>query len=346
MHFPFTASKTSISIFFSGRMCSVPSSDKSFELLAAHLKLDDHDYAVIEDLIAKPKKIARLTAGAVTVIGSTVYHKGTPVNSSLAVKLVELLEAGYNATPWARFMDLVFLNPSEESRESLYAFLDKFNAPITEDGHFIAFKRVRADYMDIYTGKFDNSIGSIVEMPREKVNADNEVTCSHGLHVCATAYLGHTYVSSPNYQTIVCKVSPADVVAVPKDYNSAKMRVCRYEVLGDAVEEMYRTVETLHVVETESLKPSPVVPDLDDEDDFDDEDCDDDLDDVENDDDEVENGDDVEPTEMAFQRNGVTYTAPAVLSGIKAHGQRGYSKMTGIPRTTLQDWVTKIEACA
>jgi hypothetical protein len=322
MHFPFTASNTSISIFFAGRMCSVPSSDKSFEALSAHLKLDDHDYDVIEDLIEKPKKIARLTAGAVTVIGSTVYHKGMPVNSSLAIKLVELLEAGYNATPWARFMDLVFLNPSEESRESLYDFLDKFNAPITEDGHFITFKRVRSDYFDIHSGKFNNSPGNIVEMPRKHVNADNTVTCSRGLHVAATSYLGRFYATSEGYHVVVCKVSPADVVAVPKDYSSAKMRVCRYEVLGDAVEEMYQTIETLHVVKTESFKSAPVDLDAD-----------------------ADDGTDAEQTDMAFQRNGVTYTASAVLSGIKAHGQRGYSKMTGIPRTTLQDWVTKIEAC-
>ena len=341
MKYPFTASKASISIFFSGRMCSIPSSDKGFDALSAHLKLDDHDFAVIEDLIAKPKKIMRLTEGAVTVIGSTVYHKGAPVHTSLAVKLVELLEAGYDAKPWARFMDLVFLNPSEESRESLYDFLDKFNAPITEDGHFIAFKRVRSNYFDIHSGKFDNSPGNIVEMPRENVNADNTVTCSRGLHVAATSYLGE-YASASEHKTLVCKVNPIDVVAVPKDYNSAKMRVCRYEVLGDAEEEVFANAETLHVVETASFQPKPepiievtVTVEVDHPDEVEDSIAD--LDGAEN---------DIEQTEMAFQRKGVTYTASAITYGIAVHGQRGFSKNTGVPRTTLQDWVTKIDACA
>ena len=49
---------------------------------------------------------------------------------------------------------------------------------------------------------------------------------------------------------------------------------------------------------------------------------------------------------MAFARGGVTYLQSAVTRGIEDHGQRGYSRMTGIPRTTLQDWVIKIEACS
>jgi hypothetical protein len=32
---------------------------------------------------------------------------------------------------------------------------------------------------------------------------------------------------------MICKVNPADVVAVPSDYNNAKMRVCKYEVINE-----------------------------------------------------------------------------------------------------------------
>ncbi len=46
---------------------------------------------------------------------------------------------------------------------------------------------------------------------------------------------------------------------------------------------------------------------------------------------------------MAFTRNGSTYAASAIKAGIEKHGQRGYSRLTGIPRTTLQDWLLKIE---
>ena len=31
-----------------------------------------------------------------------------------------------------------------------------------------------------------------------------------------------------------------------------------------------------------------------------------------------------------------------IVDGVEAYGQRGYSKVTGIPRATLQDWLARI----
>jgi acyl carrier protein len=73
-------------------------------------------------------------------------------------------------------------------------------------------------------------------MPREDVEDNPERTCSAGLHVCSMEYLNHAYISDSQYRTIACKVNPVDVVSVPTDYNRSKMRVCRYEVIGDVDE--------------------------------------------------------------------------------------------------------------
>ena len=244
MFFPHNASDQSISVFFNGRMCSVPASDKHFSELREHLAQSEHDYETVERMIDKPKMVSRLSEGLVTVVGSTVMYKGQPVHSTLTYRLLELLDAGENATIWARFLERVMANPSDRSRECLYDFLNAWKAPITEDGHFIAFKRVRPDYRDIHSGTFDNSPGQVVEMPRDRVNADPDVSCSNGLHVAATSYLGSFYASYDGYRVLACKVDPADVVAVPRDYGFAKMRVCRYVVLGDAEESFYNNAES------------------------------------------------------------------------------------------------------
>jgi hypothetical protein len=68
-------------------------------------------------------------------------------------------------------------------------------------------------------------------VPRNCVDEDPDRTCSHGLHVCSFDYLPH--FSHANGHVVVCKVNPADVVAIPRDYNNTKMRVCRYEVVGE-----------------------------------------------------------------------------------------------------------------
>ena len=241
--FTFTASPHSVTVFVNGRQHIIGSDHSGFRALSEHLKLADHDATFIEDCVDKAKFISRMTAGNITVQGSTVYYLGNPVHSTLASKLVELLDLGYDAAPWAMFMDNLMQNPSENSKAQLFDFLSSFNAPFTEDGCFLVFKRVRQDYKDVYTGKFDNSIGQVVKMDRSAVVDDPNRTCSAGLHVCSIGYLSSGYGSSG--RTIACKVNPRDVVSVPVDYKFAKIRCCQYEVIGDVDEAGSYTEKTV-----------------------------------------------------------------------------------------------------
>jgi len=47
------------------------------------------------------------------------------------------------------------------------------------------------------------------------------------------------------------KIDPADVVAIPTDYNNAKMRICKYEVLG-VVTTPFDPSECLRITNTNS----------------------------------------------------------------------------------------------
>ncbi len=184
-----------------------------------------------------------MSEGAVTVVGDTVYYAGQPVRDSLAMHLVKMLNEGFDVTPWAKFMDNLHSNPNENSKKALYNFVDHFNTPITPDGHFLAFKRVRGDYFDLHSGLYDNSPGKVVEMPRIDVDTDSSRHCSYGLHACASSYLGSFYANSSDARVVVVKINPRDVCAVPDDYSFSKMRVCRYEVIGDAVEETVEQID-------------------------------------------------------------------------------------------------------
>jgi hypothetical protein len=121
-------------------------------------------------------------------------------------------------------------NPSKRSVDQLYGFLEKNSLPITEDGHFLAYKRVRKDYKDIHSGTFDNSIGQVVEMDRNAVDDNPESHCSVGLHFCSESYLGH--FGSYDDPVMILKINPADVVSIPTDYDGAKGRCMRYKVVG------------------------------------------------------------------------------------------------------------------
>jgi hypothetical protein len=126
-------------------------------------------------------------------------------------------------------MENLLENPSKRSVDELYGFLEKNNLPITPDGHFLAYKKVRNDYKDVYSGTMDNSPGQVVTMPRNKVDDDKDRTCSVGLHFCSEGYLNHF----GGERVVIVKVNPRDVVSIPSDYNNTKGRACQYEVIGE-----------------------------------------------------------------------------------------------------------------
>ena len=122
-------------------------------------------------------------------------------------------------------------NPSKRAVDELYGFLEKNSLPITPDGHFLAYKKVRQNYFDCHTGKMDNSVGKIVEMERNEVDDNKDQTCSTGLHFCSQEYLPH--FGGGDSRVVIVKINPRDVVSIPVDYNNAKGRACRYEVIGE-----------------------------------------------------------------------------------------------------------------
>lgn len=231
MRVPYTLSNESITVFVNGKMRTVLSGTKNYDLLKDHLRGDAHDAATIMRLSDREEFI-RSSSSAVQVRNGTVYYNGDAIHNALTNKLINLLDDGFDATPWINFLEKLMANPSYRSRQCLYEFLEQFNAPITVEGNFIAFKRVRSDWKDIHTGTISNTVGTTVKMDRSKVDDDPQHTCSSGLHVCADEYL-KGYVTSGGNRTLVVEVDPANVVAVPYDYNFSKMRVCEYKVLNE-----------------------------------------------------------------------------------------------------------------
>lgn len=241
MQYAYMITANTITVFLDGKVVVVNSNDTRFEGLKEHLK-GTHDYNYISSMLDKPKAIARMTEGLVSVQGDQVFYAGEAVADQLAIKLVDLLDNGFDARPWAKFMDNLMQNPSYRSREQLYTFLEKHGAPITPDGHFIAFKNVRQDFKDIHSGTFDNSPGQLVVMPRAKVDDDPNRTCSAGLHACASPYLDHFYRAGS--RTVAVKINPRDVVSIPTDYDFAKMRVSQYEVLFEVDRQQVKEIES------------------------------------------------------------------------------------------------------
>jgi hypothetical protein len=226
----------------------------NYEKIVAALKESDWDE--LRDLVEPKTAIINFGQGNVTVEDGVVMWKDEPFHNALSVRMLEMYQEGFPVDPMIAFMENLMDNPSKRSVDQLYGFLEKNSLPITEDGYFLAFKKVRYDYTDIHSGKFDNSVGQVVEMERNQVNDNPDETCSDGLHFCSESYLAH--FGNPDQPVMILKINPADVVSIPTDYNGAKGRCYRYEVVGQVggePEEEFKEVVNKQYSPKPTLKP-------------------------------------------------------------------------------------------
>lgn len=212
---------------------AIPSSHPNFQRVRDLIEAGA-DWNQIKDLVDLPRAIASYTSGKIAVVNGVLTYNGAEVNNALSARILSLIsdKKEKTAEPLIRFMENVNLNPSMRSVEGLYEWLEKSNLPITPDGCIIAWKIVGPNYKDLYSGRFDNSVGKIVEVTRNQVDENPDRTCSSGLHFCSTEYLP-SYGTSAGNRVVVVKIHPRDVVAFPRDYNTSKGRACRYEVIGE-----------------------------------------------------------------------------------------------------------------
>jgi len=230
---PMIITDSEITIVFDDGPATVFASQPVFSqvLEAARSKDWDRAYELTRPAEAMKRKV---TNDRVSIEDGVVIFDGNEMHGTLVDRMIQMADMGFDIEPLANFMVNLNNNPSMRAVNELYGFLEASNLPITNDGHFLAYKRVAGDFKDIYTGKIDNSIGQVVEMPRNKVDEEKSRTCSTGLHFCARSYLSNYGVRAGN-ATVVVKINPADVVAIPSDYNNAKGRTCRYEVVDQLV---------------------------------------------------------------------------------------------------------------
>jgi len=184
---------------------------------------------LVPDLACPKKAIEKYVKDHFECIDGVLYENGVQVSSAISERMYSMYSDGFSIQPLLNFYKNIKDNPSKESAAELYGFLEKNSLPITEDGCFIAYKRVRADYSDCYTGRMDNSIGKVVSMDRTGVSQNRNDTCSSGLHFCSYSYLEHF----GGGRIVTVKVNPVDVVSIPVDYDNAKGRCCKYEVIGE-----------------------------------------------------------------------------------------------------------------
>lgn len=283
--FPYIISEKSLTVFLQGEAFTVDATAPNYHAIEAALAAEVQDEEELRHLFGGYDTTAAMrfddaaSNGLVEVTRSGVTYAGKAVNSVLADRMVDIAEKGLPLEPWVNFLTKVMANPAQYAQEELYLWLAKSDLPITDDGDFLAYKKVNEDFTDIYSGTMDNSPGQTVVMPggRSVVDTERQHLCSIGLHFCSRSYLPH-FGRGDGVKVVLVKVNPADVVSIPADHSNAKGRTWKYEVVqeitGLAPDEI-NLPPVVHVENTDIYIDFVWTPD---DDDWDDDDFDDDWD--------------------------------------------------------------------
>ena len=254
--FPYLIQGSNIVVVIGNKSHTVSKTHITYNKVLEAIKAGDWDS--LPDVIEPKKVVLNFGQGNVSIQGETLFWKGKELHTGLSVRMIQMLQDGFPVEPMVNFMENLYQNPSHRAVTELYGFLEKNNLPITPDGHFLAYKKVRDNFLDVHSGTMDNSVGQVVEMERYEVNDNKDQTCSTGLHFCGMSYLN----SFGGDRTVIVKVNPRDVVSIPSDYNEAKGRACRYEVIGELnvnPEDAFVKSVQENAVGTETyVRPAPV----------------------------------------------------------------------------------------
>ena len=224
----YAITKQTVTVVHDGKSYTVPDTSPNFRLLRAALLAEDFVLALSFLDVKRSIENWASSDGAFKVKDNNITFKGEVVHDVIAAKIIEMLKDGENATPLLKFYEKLSKNPSHRSVTQLWKFLEHCNIPLTPDGCFLAYKGVTTEYLDCHSRTVDNHVGCKPEMDRNKISDDPNEACHVGLHVGALEY-----AKSFGPQVVICKVDPENVVCIPYDASHMKMRVCKYEVVGD-----------------------------------------------------------------------------------------------------------------
>lgn len=243
-----------VTMYINGESVTVAQDHPNYRLIVDSLKTGRYDK--LESLVNIAKAVKAYVAKAsdhVKITDGVITYDDTEIHSTLTSRIFQMMNEGYQFDHMLRFFENLMQNPSKRAVQELYTFLENYGLPITDDGCFLAYKAVRPDYFDIWTGHtHKNIVGSIQKMARNLVDDDWGKDCSQGLHCGALNYVidyGHfvrgQIVPNAGNRLIIVKVNPRDVVSVPNFEKFTKMRVCEYIVLDeikDVVKELDKIV--------------------------------------------------------------------------------------------------------
>ena len=232
MSIPYILTDESLTVVINGKAQTMRNDHVNWQAALDALSAEEFDS--LPNLFDESKAVQDYfdEESGVMVCDGAVFLKGEdePLHGVVIDKILHFMRNGLPFKPLLRFAAKMADNPSRRAINELYTFLEHKAMPLTPDGNFIAYKGVKSDFKDHYSGKFDNSVGEVLEMRRNRVCDDADIGCSYGFH--AGSYEYAKGYASRGGNLMVVEIDPRDVVSVPHDCECQKLRTSKYVVVG------------------------------------------------------------------------------------------------------------------
>lgn len=234
---PYRISDKTITIVVDRQVHTVQRSAANANALIDELaKGESADLEVIKAMASVKNYIVYLSQGRISLTDAGIQFMGELVNSYMTERIMRHHAEGVDVAPMLAFMDRVMNHPILGIQQDIYKWCEKGDMPFTAEGHIIAYKKVREDYRSYHSSPdgthLHHPIGGYVEMERSAVDPRRDNTCSTGLHFCSYDYL-NAYQGANTGRILILSIDPQDVIAIPTDYNQTKGRACRYRIIGE-----------------------------------------------------------------------------------------------------------------
>lgn len=239
-----------LALFFeNGDSETIPETHVSFQAILDGLLAGTMDDQQVRELTRVLETVAtkmQALSERVSVDGLDIYFDGDALPGELGEVIKSLFKEGNtDFKPLVNFLEKAKTNPSLDSVDGLYRWIKNGDLVIDPDGDIVAYKGVTlvdgvphsvhsgtawVDGVKV-EGQIPNVPGTVITMPRSEVDDGSHGYCATGLHIGT-----HSFAKSFVYGGLVqlVKFNPRDIVSVPSDASSQKIRVCRYTVLGEA----------------------------------------------------------------------------------------------------------------
>mgnify|MGYP001158630725 FL=1 len=224
---PYIITDKSITVVVNGKSLTMESTNPSFQKAKDTIVAEKWDE--VENLFDTRKAVEDFAEGSIEVKDGTVSYKGRAIHNHVVGRILDFMEKGLPYKPLVRFLEKLMSNPSSRAVNELYSFLEHKNMPLTPDGNFLAYKGVKDDFTDWYSGTFSNKVGDVNEMVRNAVCDDANIGCAYGFHAGSLEY-AKGYGNGGHL--MVVEIDPADVVSVPYDCDQQKLRTAKYKVVS------------------------------------------------------------------------------------------------------------------